>query len=181
MIVGLTGKFAAGKGTVADHLRERGFAYHSCSDVLREELAARGVPESRENLLAIGNELRRDGGPDVLARRIAARLGDGRNHIVDSIRNPAEVAALREVPGFFLLGVDADQRTRFGRLVSRARQGDPTTFEQFAALEHQETHSTDPTTQRLHATFALADEVVMNDGDVTELHAQIDALLARRR
>lgn len=181
MIVGLTGKFAAGKGTVAEYLGERGFTYHSCSDVLREELAARGVPESRENLLAIGNELRREGGPDVLARRIAGRLLDGRDHIVDSIRNPAEVDALRELKGFFLLGVDADPRTRFDRLVARGRRGDPTTFEQFAALEHQETHSTDPTTQRLHATFALADEVVLNDGEVADLRAAVDLVLERRR
>ena len=181
MIVGLTGKFAAGKGTVANYLREQGFAYHSCSDVLREELAARGVPESRENLHAIGNELRRDGGPDVLARRIAARLGDGGDHIVDSIRNPAEVAALREVPRFFLLGVDADRRVRFRRLVARGRQGDPTAFDVFAALEDQETNSTDPTTQQLHATFALADEVVQNDGTVEELRALVDTLLVRRR
>lgn len=181
MIVGLTGKFAAGKGTVADYLQEQGFAYHSCSDVLREELAARGVPESRENLLAIGNELRRDGGPDVLARRIAGRLRDGADHIVDSIRNPAEVEALREVPGFFLLGVDADRRVRFERLLARGRQGDPTTFEVFAALEDQETNSTDPTTQRLHATFVLADEIVFNDATVEALREAVDGVLARRR
>lgn len=181
MIVGLTGKFAAGKGTVADHLKEQGFRYHSLSDVLREELAARGVPESREALLAVGNELRRDGGPDVLARRIQGRLLDGADHIVDSIRNPAEVAALREVPGFFLLGVDADRRIRFERLIARGRQGDPETFEQFVALEDQETHSTDPSTQRLHATFALADEVVANDADVDELERLVDAVVAGRR
>jgi len=181
MIIGLTGKFAAGKGTVADYLKEQGFAYHSCSDVLREELAARGVPESRENLLAIGNELRREGGPSVLARRIAERLRDGGDHIVDSIRNPAEVEALREVEGFFLLGVDADRRVRFERLLARGRQGDPTSFEVFVALEDQETHSTDPTTQRLQATFALADEVVQNDTAVEDLRAAVDAVLEARR
>ena len=85
MIIGLTGKFAAGKGTVAEVLTARGFRYHSLSDVLREELAARGIAESREALTAVGNELRRDGGPDVLARRIQARLQDGGDHIVDSI------------------------------------------------------------------------------------------------
>ncbi|MCA9518616.1 MAG: AAA family ATPase [Myxococcales bacterium] len=181
MIIGLTGKFAAGKGTVAEVLTARGFRYHSLSDVLREELAARGIAESREALTAVGNELRRDGGPDVLARRIQARLQDGGDHIVDSIRNPAEVAALREVPGFFLLGVDADRAVRFERLRARARQGDPTTFEQFAALEDKETHSVDPTTQRLAATFDLADEVVRNDGPIDALHAAVLEVVARRR
>ena len=117
----------------------------------------------------------------MLARRIQGRLLDGGDHIVDSIRNPAEVEALREVPGFFLLGVDADRRVRFERLLARGRQGDPETFEQFVALEDQETHSTDPSTQRLHATFALADEVVANDGAVADLERLVDAVIAGRR
>lgn len=180
MIVGLTGKFAAGKGTVAEVLKARGFAYHSLSDVIREELKTRGLPESRENLLETGNALRRADGPAALAMRILPRLGDGRSHIVDSIRNPAEVEVLRAAPGFFLLGVDADQRVRFERLLARARTGDPTSFEQFAALEERETHSTDPTTQQLHATWGLADRVISNDSTVAELERVVLSILRER-
>ena len=183
MIIGLTGKFAAGKGTVAETLMARGFAYHSLSDVIRDELKRRGVPESREHLTEVGNELRRNEGPAALARRIVAKLtgpGAAADHIVDSIRNPAEVEALRAAPGFFLLGVDADQAVRFERLVARARQGDPTTFAQFAGLEERETHSTDPTTQQLHATWALADEVLANDGSRESLAESVAQLLLRR-
>lgn len=183
MIIGLTGKFAAGKGTVAETLMARGFAYHSCSDVIRDELKRRGVPESREHLTEVGNELRRSEGPAALARRIVAKLtalGAGADHIVDSIRNPAEVEALRAAPGFWLLGVDADQAVRFERLLARARQGDPTTFAQFAAMEERETHSTDPTTQQLHATWGLADEVLANDGSREALAEAVEQLLLRR-
>jgi len=179
MIVGLTGKFAAGKGTVAELLKERGFRYHSLSDVIREELLARGLPESRENLMETGNALRRADGPAALALRIVSRLASG-DHIVDSIRNPAEVEVLRTVPGFFLLGVDADQRVRYERLTARNRIGDPTSFEQFAELEARETHSTDPTKQQLHATWSLADEAVANDGTQADLKVAVDALMARR-
>jgi len=181
MIVGLTGKFAAGKGTVAELLVDEGFTYHSLSDVLREELADRQIPESREALTAIGNELRREHGPAALAHRILGRLRDGGDHIVDSIRNPAEVEVLRQVEGFFLLGVDADRRVRFERLRARDRQGDPTTYEDFVALEDRETHSDDPTNQRLAPTFALADEVVANDGAVEDLHQAVATVIARRR
>ncbi|MFO0748737.1 MAG: AAA family ATPase [Myxococcota bacterium] len=180
MIVGLTGKFAAGKGTVAELLKTQGFAYHSLSDVIREELKARGLAESREHLIETGNALRREGGPAALAMRILPRLGDGRPHIVDSIRNPAEVEVLRQAPGFFLLGVDADQRVRFQRLVARDRQGDPTTFEQFAALEERETSSTDPTTQQLRATWELADVLVSNDTTVPDLEAAVMAIIISR-
>lgn len=176
MIVGLTGKYAAGKGTIAELLLERGFLYHSLSDVLRSELATRGVPESREALLAIGNELRTQGGPGALAERIAQLLDDG-DHIVDSIRNPAEVIALRRRDDFVLIGVDADQQTRFARLRGRGRAGDPARWEDFVALEAAETESDDPTKQQLKKTFELADHVVMNDAGVAELRASVHALL----
>ena len=38
-IIGLTGRNAAGKGTVATMLKKRSFEYHSLSDTLRNELS----------------------------------------------------------------------------------------------------------------------------------------------
>jgi dephospho-CoA kinase len=36
LVLGLTGANAAGKGEVASYLRDRGFAVHSLSDVIRD-------------------------------------------------------------------------------------------------------------------------------------------------
>jgi len=175
LVVGLTGSNAAGKGAVADHLARRGFAIHSLSDVIRDEARARGLEPIREHLIRIGNELRRDGGPGALAKGIVPRLG--RRDVVDSIRNPAEVAVLREVEGFVLLGVAAPIELRFERSLARARPGDPQTLEQFRTREDQE-NTDDPAAQQLRATFRLADHVIDNDGDLAALHAEIDRVLA---
>ncbi|MCB9729246.1 MAG: AAA family ATPase [Deltaproteobacteria bacterium] len=180
MIIGLTGKYAAGKGTVAEVLKRQGFRYHSLSDILREELAQSGQAESREALLAMGNALRRQGGPGVLAERLVPRLRTG-DHIVDSIRNPAEVTALRALDGFVLLAVDAAPAVRFERLRERARIGDPTGWEEFTALEARENVSADPAAQQLLATSALADRVLMNDGDIEALEVGVSELLAELR
>lgn len=177
MILGLTGPNAAGKGEVAAYLATCGFAVHSLSDVVREEAARRGLPPEREHLIRIGNELRAQGGPAVLARRILARLGD--RDVVDSIRNPAEVAALRERPGFVLLGVTARLETRFRRSVARGRPGDARTVEEFESREREE-NSADPIRQQLEATFALADVVLENDGDLSSLRAAVESWLATR-
>src|SRR5437667_178709 len=56
MIIGLTGKNAAGKGAVATFLRDRSFYYYSLSDVIREELERRKIPITRDSLIATGNE-----------------------------------------------------------------------------------------------------------------------------
>jgi dephospho-CoA kinase len=177
MIVGLTGTFAAGKGTVAAMLGARGFCYHSLSDILREELVIRGVPEGREALMHLGNELREAGGPGVLAERLLDRLQDQGDHIVDSIRNPEEVRRLRTLDDFTLVGVDADQRVRFERLRNRARQGDPETWEAFQALEAAETVSDDPTKQQLARTWTMRDATLINDGSEEELRAGLETLL----
>jgi dephospho-CoA kinase len=178
MVVGLTGPNAAGKGEVAAHLRDLGFAIHSLSDVVREEAARLGFPPEREHLIRIGNDLRRSGGPGILAERILSRIAS--RDVVDSIRNPAEVAALRSLPGFFLLGVDAPARLRFERSISRSRPGDPRTFEAFEERERQE-NSSNPDAQQLLATLRLADKVITNDGTLEALQREVDRAAAPLR
>ncbi|HKY33503.1 MAG TPA: AAA family ATPase [Candidatus Polarisedimenticolia bacterium] len=175
MVIGITGPNAAGKGEVAAYLVARGFAYHSLSDVLREELDKQGLPPTRENLIARGNALRAEQGAGVLAERITPRL-TGRD-VVDSIRNPAEVEVLRRRPGFVLLGVDAPMEERFRRAVARGRPGDGPGLEEFRAREARE-NSPDRTRQQLARTFAMADRTLRNDATLEVLHSRVEALLA---
>lgn len=175
LVLGVTGPNAAGKGEVSAHLAQRGFTVHSLSDIVREEAAALGFPPEREHLIRIGNELRREGGPGVLAERLMPRL---RGHeVVDSIRNPAEVEVLRRLPRFVLVGVRAPAEVRFARSCSRARPGDPSNFEEFLERERQENRS-DPSGQQLDATFRLADRILENDGGLDRLREAVDRLLA---
>lgn len=174
LVLGVTGPNAAGKGEFSAYLRTWGFAVHSLSDIVREEAAARGLPPEREHLIRIGTLLREQGGVGVLAERLLPRL-DGWD-AVDSIRNPAEVETLRRVPGFLLIGVDAPAELRFARSRSRARPGDPVSFEEFATRERQE-NSSNPAGQQLLATFVLADRVIHNNGDLELLHAKVAQLL----
>jgi dephospho-CoA kinase len=174
LVVGVTGPNAAGKGEVSAYLRGLGFAVHSLSDIVREEAAARGLPAEREHLIRIGTLLREQGGPGVLASRLIPRLGA--RDVVDSIRTPAEVATLRRIAGFVLLGVDAPAEVRFARSRLRARPGDPESFAEFLTRERQE-NTTNPAGQQLRATFLLADRVVANEGDLGALHREVDGFL----
>jgi dCMP deaminase len=177
VIIGLTGKNGAGKGEVAAYLAERSFVSASLSDVLRQELERRGLPSSRENLIAIGNQLRADHGPGVLAERVLAALSAGRHHVVDSIRNPGEVEVLRRRPDFRLLCVRAPLSLRFQRARQRGRLGDGATLEEFARLEEEELDRGAPERQRLDRVEELADAVLDNDGSVGQLHQRLGELL----
>jgi len=177
IVVGLTGPNAAGKGEAARFLVSRGLAYHSLSDIIRAEAERLGLPPTRENLIQLGNDLRRQGGPGALAERTLAKLS-GRD-VVDSIRNVAEVETLRREPAFVLLVVDAPIEIRFERARARARPGDGTTLEEFAAREQRE-RSADPAAQQLHLAAKSADLVVDNSGTIPELHARVEQLLRGR-
>ena len=160
--------------TVCRFLATLDFAVHSLSDVIRAEAVRRNLPPEREHLIRLGNEMRETGGPGVLATGILEGLGQ--RAVIDSIRNPAEVAVLRRLPRFVLLGIRAPVELRFTRSIRRARPGDSMTLEDFKAREEQE-NSSDLAAQQLDATFALADHYVDNDGDLDQLDGTIRRLL----
>ena len=176
MIIGLTGLNAAGKGTVAEFLKELGFAYSSLSDVIRDVLAARGEEPTRENMIRVGRELRQAGGAGALASGILRKLDHGLNNIVDSFRNPEEVRVFQRHGGFRLISVTAEEATRFARITARGRVGDPTDIETFRRLEQAELTGA-PSGQQLIATAELADFQVSNDTDVTDLRTRLGPLV----
>lgn len=179
MIVGVAGRNGAGKGEVIRLLEERGFVGLSLSDAIRDVLKERGLTESRERMIETGRELRAAGGPGVLGERLLAMMDPERDYAIDSVRHPAEVEALRSGGREFrLLWVDADERVRFDRMLERGRSGDPLTLERLRELEKREQGSADPAAQQVNAVRAIADSVVLNEGNLDQLRAALDAALA---
>ena len=173
-LIGLTGTNGAGKGEAAAFLRNKGYACFSLSDILREKLREDGLEPSRDHLIAKGNALRRQGGPDILARLVMERVRE--RAVIDSIRNPSEVAYLRNQPGFLLVGIDAPAALRFGRLQKRGRNESARTLEEFIRKEGEE-NSGDPDGQQLRKCLAMADVLIFNDGPLEELHRRLEEVL----
>jgi dCMP deaminase len=177
MIIGLTGKNGSGKGEVATFLTESGYEYHSLSDVLRDELKVRDLPESREAMIVMGNELRTRHGAGALAEKILAKLAPEVHAVIDSIRNPAEVEVLRRRRDFHLLSIEADPHVRFERTKARNRAGDPQTFEAFLDVEAREAATPDPATQQMDSTAVMADAIICNNGAIGELRDEARKVL----
>lgn len=178
MIIGLTGANASGKGEMANYLKSKGFKYYSLSDILREEAGARGVEPSRENLIKLGNELRGRAGPSVLADLTTKKIEDGNNYVIDSIRNPFEIKALRKLNNFTLIGIDAPAEIRFKRAIARNRPGDSKTLEEFTEKERKE-NIVSSTNQQLENCLKAADVVLMNDSGLENLHKKIDETIEK--
>ena len=177
MIIGLTSFIGAGKTSICDYLVKKGFVFYSLSDIIREELKAKGKEITRENLQATGNELRKEHGNSVLADKTLEKIEEGKNYIIDSIRNPAEIEALRKRKDFTLMFVDAPIKMRFDRIMDRKREKDPITFEDFKKVEEKELESSDSASQQLVKCRDMADFIIHNDSSFEELHKKIDELL----
>ena len=173
-LIGLTGTNGAGKGEAAAFLKDKGYAYFSLSDEIREELSRRGLEPSRDNMIREGNDLRTRFGADILARRVMSRI-EGKA-VIDSIRNSQEVAFLRGHEAFILLAVDAPVEMRFERVLKRGRVESALTIGEFKAKEREEMQS-DSRGQQLQECLRLADRNVMNDGTVEEFHRKLEAIL----
>ena len=177
ILIGLTGRNAAGKTTAGEVLGMRGFSYLSLSDVIREEAKERGLSLVRENLTALGNELRERGGPGALAELTVSRMQPDRNYAVDSIRHPAEVMALKKAGSFTLFHVFAPLEARFARSLVRNRAGDAQTLQDFIRQEEREFASSNAAAQQLLETERLADRRIDNDGTLEDFSARLTSTL----
>lgn len=177
MIIGLTGRNCAGKGEVAEYLKKRGFYYLSLSDIIREELASECKEVSREALCSKGNDLRKEFGPSVLAKRVIQKMEPDKNYIIDSIRSPAEVEELKKLKNFFLLFVTAAPEIRFERMKERGRESDPKTLEEFKRLEEAEAKNPEEYKLNLDETEKKSNASIRNNGSLEELNGNIDSAL----
>ncbi len=126
MIIGLTGPMASGKTTVVDALKKQGFKLVTLSDIVREECENLDVEEKRENLMNVGQMLRRKNGPGFLGERALRKIeaSQGDKWVVDGIRNPTEVEELRKHPDFILIANTAPEDMIIERIRSRKRSDD---------------------------------------------------------
>jgi dCMP deaminase len=183
VIIGLTSFIGAGKTTTGDFLVKKGFVFYSLSDVIREEIRNRGQEITRDRLVEVGNELRKKFGSSVLADRIIAKIehAPDKDYVIDSIRNPAEIQALKKRNDFRLVFIDAPVELRFNRIRERQREKDPRTFDDFKRAEDKEMHSKDSSSQQLLSCKQMADMVIVNDASLNALYKKIDQVVENGR
>ena len=178
MLVGLTGRYASGKTTVVQWFANRGVQTMSCSDSIRRWLSEEGIEESRDSLIEGGRELRRRGGAGILAEMLLDELSGG-DAVIDSIRTPSEVEALRVREDFVLIEILAGIDSRWQRSQERARPGDPSDKATFISQEKSEEVALDASGQALVATAEMADLVLYNNGSIEDLHSDLEDLVER--
>jgi dephospho-CoA kinase len=183
IIIGITGTLGAGKGTVVDYLvKNKGFIHFSArEDVINKEIEKRGLLITRDNMVLVANDLRKNHGPSYVAEELfkMARNSD-KNCVLESLRTVGEIESLKKKGKFFLFAVNAEQKTRYSRVQERKNaQSDNVSFEKFIEQEETEMKSDDPNKQNLSKCISMADYVFDNNGTFEELYKKVDEIISK--
>jgi dephospho-CoA kinase len=181
IIIGITGTIGAGKGTIVEYLTEkRGFEHYSVRAFLLSMIREKGLPENRDTMFHLANELRSAFGPSYVTDQLyekAARFG--KNCVIESIRTPGEIDSLRAKGSFYLLAVDAHPLIRYNRIRIRKSETDQISFAEFQENEAREMETTDPGKQNLRKCIGAADFLLVNNGSKEDLIAQVENILEK--
>ena len=178
VILGFAGPLASGKGTVCKYLEEKyGADYFRFSSILRDILDRVYLPHTRENMQLVSTVMRQNFGEELLAKAMAEDVVNSSKVLVgiDGVRRLADIKHLLEIPGFYLVSIDADIKTRYERLVKRNENpGDTTkTFEQFVEDNKKEAE------QQIAELQKQAKFTINNNGDLQGLYRQGGDILGK--
>lgn len=178
IIIGLVGEIASGKDATKKYLTDNyGASCHKFSTILRDVLGRLYLPITRENMQNISTVLRQTFGEDLLAKIIAEDVKNDSHEIivVDGIRREDDMIYLKSLPGFILVSLKVEAKTRYERLVNRRENADDATktYEQFLADSQKETEL------KIPRVMAIADYELDNNGDLKSLYGQIEKMVIK--
>ena len=130
----------AGKSTIAEGLKSKGYDIVNMGNAVREEAKKRNLESTRENLGKLMLELREKNGPGAIAELIKPEIESSSSNVilVDGVRSNDEIQVLKKFGNVKLLAIHASTGTRFDFLQKRGRSDDPQTQEHFEERDNRE-------------------------------------------
>ena len=158
LIVCLTGMPGAGKSTIADGLKPKGYDVINMGNAVREEARKKNIEPTRTNLGKLMLDLRAKNGTGAVAELIKPQIESSNADVIliDGIRSNDEINVLRKFGDVKLLAIHASTDTRFDFLQKRGRSDDPQTKEHFEERDNRELGV------GISNPIALSDEAISN-------------------
>lgn len=178
IILGIIAKNAGGKTTATEYLKSKYSAVSfRFSNPLKDILNRLHLESSRENFQTLSTVLRQNFSEDILSRVIAedVKTADAKIVITEGVRRPTDVKYLKDLPGYHLIYIETEAKTRYDRLKRRVEKpGDQTkTWKEFLAEEKQESE------KKIDEIAAAAEFKIDNNGSLQNLYQQLDELIHR--
>lgn len=179
-IVGVVGGAGSGKDTVAEIFASSDYQHISTSDLVREEIALRGLVTSRPLQTSVANELRQHHGAGYwvdLALSLAEPGAD--NLVLSGLYAPGEGAQIARKYGGTIVGVvaaiDDDTDVRFDRVTARAA-GDRDQLDRagFEAAHYRENSGVADHETNIGQLLEMAQFIIVNSSDIDHLTDQVN-------
>jgi len=130
----------AGKSTITEGLKPKGYEIINLGNAVREEAKKRNLDPTRENLGKLMLELREINGAGAIAELVKPIIESSNANVllIDGVRSNNEIQVLRKLGTVKLLAIHASTDTRFNFLQKRGRSDDPQTKEHFNERDDRE-------------------------------------------
>ncbi len=178
MIIALVGMCGSGKSEASDYLRKQGVEGVYFGELTMEKICEAGQIINPENERKIREEIRREhgmGGYATLAMpKINKILEKGNSFYIDGLYSTEEYEILdKKFPEkVFLIEIYTDKDIRYRRLGKRPHR--PLTPEQCRARDWAEVKNLNK-----GGPIALSDYKINNNGEMQELHRNLDKVLKK--
>lgn len=174
-MIAISGMPGAGKGVAAEAAKQLGLQVLVLGDVIREETEHRGLDPTPKNVGNVMLQLRAEGGPAAIAKRLLPKVDaiHSSTVVVEGIRSLHELAELKSRFDVVTVAIHASPASRFQRLLSRNRSDDPKTWDVFQERDSRELEV------GLGDVIALAETILCNEDTITELQAKFKEVISK--
>jgi len=172
--IAFTGMPGAGKSEAVKVAEEMGIPVIRMGDAVRREAMKRKISLTDENLGGLADEMRKKYGKEIWAKKCMEEIRkiDAEKIVIDGIRNIEEVEIFRRyIRDFVLVTIHASPSIRYGRIAKRGRSDDTESIEKMRKREKREL------AWGLGDVIAMADIVIINEGNLEEFREKIKKLL----
>ncbi len=174
----LVGMPGAGKTLCAKHLETQGYFQFRFGGIVVDEVTRRGWAITPENERIVREELRRNEGMDVMAKRSLPLLKTALERhqciVIDGLYSFSEYKTLHTELGasMAVVSITSEREMRYRRLTERSER--PLTPQEAERRDYAEIESLEK-----GGPIAIADFTLLNNGDAADLLKTLDALVKR--
>lgn len=174
-VVVLVALSRAGKDTAAGYLAKKyGFFRVGFSDMLKAELSRLRLVHSKENMVRLGNDLRRAHGNDIVARLAVQKAVNSRRRriVFSGARSPEEIRLIRRTfARTLVLAIQSDVAIRQSRALKAGWSEKNLSAKDHDDIEHK----------GLRQALSLADGVVENNSTRRAFNENLDFAMSSFR
>ncbi|MCK4365492.1 MAG: flagellar hook-basal body complex protein FliE [Thermoplasmatales archaeon] len=174
-VIAFAGMPFSGKSEAVKIAKDMNIPVIRMGDMIWEETKNRGLELSDKNVGTIANNMRKEHGMDIWAKRTLDKIKstkDTKILVIDGVRNIEEIETFEKELGekFILIAVDVTDETRYKRAMNRGREDDSQDIKLIKERDKREL------SWGLGNVIASADVIISNEGPVEEFKQKIKDL-----